>query len=249
MPQPPFAVPFGRQLRSTGTPRGTILSAALHFGLLTFIAWAGRTTFENAANSPGEGRGRGGGGGGGGNRTIAVWTVPVAEAQTPLVPTPPPIVVPEETPTTIPEPVAETPAVTPPPAPAPTGGAGEGAGTGPGTGPGAGTGTGGGEGSGTGPGIGADSGEGGGGRVFLPVAQGILMQPFPVPRDLRGTTIGVVFRISDRGEILDVRVDPQIRDRDYRNKFLQRMRSYTFTPARTRDGRAVPSEYRIELVL
>lgn len=247
VPQTPFAVPFGRQLRSTGSIRGTMLSAVLHLSLLAVIIWAGRTTFENADNAPGEGRGRGGGGGGGGNRTFAVWTVPAA-AQTPPAPVPPPVVAPAVTPTAIPEPQPETQPTTPAPA-APTQGQGEGPGAGPGTGPGAGTGTGGGTGSGTGPGTGPDSGEGGGGRIFPPSLQGMIIPPPGAPRNVRGTEVTVTFRISERGEVLDVEVDPPIRDRGYRNEFLDRMRRYTFTPAYTRDGRPIASEYQVKFTI
>lgn len=232
-----------------------MLSAVLHAGLLFGILWFGKRTFEDAANAPGEGRGRGGGGGGGGNRSIAIWTVPgAAAAQTPPppAPTPPPLEVPQ-TPPVIPETKQETPApVTPAPAtPAPTTGAGpgEGAGTGPGRGPGTGTGTGGGEGSGVGPGVGSDTGEGGGGRVFPPQPQGIILPPPGAPRNMRGVVITVTFRISERGDVVDVSVDPPIRDRGYRNEFLERMRRYTFTPAYTREGRPVASEFPIQVTL
>ena len=247
--QPHFAVPFGRQLQSSGNTRGTVLSAVLHVAFLAVVIWAGRTAFENAALSPGAGRGRGGGGGGGGARSVAIWSLPgAAQAQeVPPAPTPPAMTVPE-TPATIPDPPAEP---VPAPAAAPTtgGGPGDGTGTGTGTGPGSGTGTGGGTGSGTGTGVGSDSGEGGGGRLIIPQPQGIIIPPQPAPRNMRGVIVTVTFRISERGEVLDVTTDPVIRDRGYRNEFLDRMRRYTFTPAMTREGRPVAAEFPIQITL
>jgi hypothetical protein len=134
-------------------------------------------------------------------------------------------------------------------------GAVDGPGVGPGQGPGVGPGSGGGSGSGTGggigPGVGPDSGggAGGGGNIFPPQPLGIILPPPGRPGDLRGVRITVNFFISERGEVVRVTTDPEIRDRGYRNEFLNRMRRYTFTPAYTRDGRAVASEFPFQITL
>ncbi|MFI5207194.1 MAG: hypothetical protein ACHQX4_04160, partial [Gemmatimonadales bacterium] len=139
------------------------------------------------------------------------------------------------------------------PAPPPPTGAGAGPGQGAGVGPGGGTGTGtgGGTGGGTGTGTGNDSGPGGGagGRVFPPFPYGMIMAPPGAPRELHGVRIAVTFQVSERGEVLSVRTDPEIRDRGYRSDFLDRMRHFTFRPAYTADGRHVAAEYPIIIIL
>ena len=131
-------------------------------------------------------------------------------------------------------------------------GAGSGApGHGPGLGPGAGPGTLGGTGGGAGTGAGNDSGPGGGagGRIFLPDPYGMIVPPTGAPRELHGVRLAVTFQISERGEVVSVRTDPEIRDRGYRNDFMDRMRRYTFRPAHTADGRRVAAEYTITFTL
>jgi len=59
----------------------------------------------------------------------------------------------------------------------------------------------------------------------------------------------VTFFISERGEVVRVETDPLIRDRGYRNEFLDRMRRYTFTPGMTRDGHPVASQISITITL
>ena len=59
----------------------------------------------------------------------------------------------------------------------------------------------------------------------------------------------VRFEISERGEVLNVEVDPPIRDRGYRNEFMERMRRYTFTPAYTVDGRPVRAVFPVLITL
>ena len=248
----PLATPFGRQVRSGGSSRGTLLSAALHAGVIALLLWKTGQQFVDANRGLGPDLGRGGGGGGGGARAVAMFAVPGAAAaqEAPPVetPVPPPITVPQETPTALPDP-APQPVNAPAVAAAPT--PGEGAGAGTGVGPGTGNGTGGGSGNGNGTGVGNDSGPGGGGgTVFPPSLQGILIPPTDgKPRELRGVRIVVTFRISERGEVVSVATDPQIRDRGYRNEFLDRMRHYAFTPAFTRDGHAIASEISITITL
>ena len=250
----PFAEPLGRQLRPTGTTRGTVLSALVHAAVIGGLLWAaGRQHFIDANRGPGDDLGRGGGGGGGGVRAVAVFAR-LAGAPAPPPVTPPvvqEVTVPAETPTEIPPPVEKPPEEVVAAPPAPPTGAGEGTGAGTGVGPGSGTGTGGGIGSGVGTGFGNDSGPGGGGgTVIPPQLQGMIIPPPDRPRELRGTKVKVTFRINERGEVVDVSVDPPIRDRGYRNEFMDRMRRYTFTPAYTRDGhRAVASQMDIEIRL
>ncbi len=244
----PLATSFGRQVRRGGSVRDTALSAVLHVAVLALIIWGGGREFVDATRGPGDDLRRGGGGGGGGLRAFAMFTAPGHAAPPPApTSTPTPITVPVETPTTIPEPAAQ-PAPAPVTTPPEGQGAGPGAGTG--TGPGSGSGTGGGSGSGTGTGVGNDSGPGGGGgTVFPPQLQGFILPPPGRPGNLRGAQLAITFRISEKGEVVDVEVDPPIRDRGYRTEFMDRMRRYTFVPAYTRDGRAVAAEYHVTITL
>ena len=246
--QVPLASPFGRQARERGTLRGLGLSAVLHLGLLALVLW-GQHRMMEAGLMPGAGPGRGGGGGGGG-RVFAVLALPPALRAAPPAPA---LTVPSLQALTLPveQPAEEVPiqmsadelaALIRATAP------GNGAGQGSGTGPGSGSGSGGGSGGGVGPGVGNDSG-GGGGNVFAPQPQGIILPPPDRPSDLRGTTVRVRFEISARGEVLDVSLDPPIRDRKFRSDFLERLRRYTFTPAYTRDGRAVAGVFEIRITL
>jgi hypothetical protein len=247
----PFAVPFGRRLRPAGSARGTALSAALHATVIALLLWGGGRQFVDASRAPGEGGGPGGGGGGGG------WRNPSAFFSLPVYGAPPPPAVPAlEVPQHIaplPEiqPQQEQQAATPADtaqAPQVAAGPGAGAGQGSGVGPGGGGGTGGGFGGGVGPGVGPDSG-GGGGLVYPPQPQTIILPPPGVPSSLRGVRFTVTFRISERGDVLDVSVDPPIGDRRYRSEFLDRMRRYVFTPAYTREGRPVAAELPVQITL
>ncbi|HXF95470.1 MAG TPA: hypothetical protein VNI61_05145, partial [Gemmatimonadales bacterium] len=103
---------------------------------------------------------------------------------------------------------------------------------------------GGGTGGGTGAGAGRARGPGTGGEggyIFPPDPRGAIVPPLDgVPRAVRGRPHRVTWWIAADGGIERVEVSPPIRDERYRREFLERMRSYTFTPARTPDGRAVP---------
>ncbi len=244
--QIPLASPFGRQVRERGTLRGLGLSAAVHLGLLVLVLWGQHRMFE-AARAAGEGPDASGGGGGGG-RVFAVLALPAARAALPPAPA---LTVPSLQALTIPveQPAEEVPvqmsadelaALIRATAP----GSGQGGGAGPGTGPG----TGGGSGGGAGGGVGGDSG-GAGGNVFSPQPQGIILPPPDRPAAVRGTTVRVRFEISARGEVLAVSLEPPIRDRKFRDDFLERLRRYTFTPAYTRDGRAVAGVFEIRITL
>jgi hypothetical protein len=244
----PLASPFGRQVRERGTLRGLGPSAVVHLGLLALVLW-GQHRMMEAGRLPGAGPGASGGGGGGG-RVFAVLALPRAQVSLPPAPA---LTVPSLQALTVPvdQPPEEVPvqmsadelaalirATVP----------GNGAGQGSGVGPGAGSGTGGGTGSGVGSGTGPDSG-GRGGNVFAPQPQGIILPPPDRPSGVRGTTVRVRFEISARGEVLAVSLDPPIRDRKFRDDFLERLRRYTFTPAYTRDGRAVPGVFEIRITL
>ena len=251
----PFATPFGRQVRGGGGIRNTILSAVVHVLVIGLLVWGGKKTFIDANKGPGAFLGRGGGGGGGGIRAYAIYNVRTMTTSPPPAPAPKPVVMPTVVPPTIPIPTPQ-PTPTPPPAPVPpaapaaTPGTGTGTGAGPGTGPGAGSGTGGGTGSGVGTGTGNDSGPGGGGgTVFPPQPQSILLAPTPVPRELQGRELTITFQLNERGEVLNVDVDPPIRDRSFRNEFFDRLKRYAFSPALTRDGRPVAVSFQMKYTL
>ena len=235
--QVPLATPFGRQTRERGKLRGLGLSAVAHLVLLALVLYAQHKAIE-AGLMPGLGPNRPGGGGGGGAAVVlfvqppAAPAAPAVEAPHLEVVTTPAVQPPEEVPVQMsPDELRSLlQAATP--------------GNGTGAGPGSGTRSGGGSGAGFGPGTGADSG-GGGGNVFPPQPRGIILPPSDRPASVRGTTVLVRFEISARGEVLDVSLDPPIRDRHFRDDFLDRLRRYTFTAAYTRDGRAGPGIYEI----
>jgi protein TonB len=248
MRQIPLATPFGRLARERGATRGVILSAAVHAALALAIFWGGSRLMV-ADRMPGAGRGRGGGGGGGGNRTLLLF-VPPSQPAGPTLPAPPPLVMPKTQPIPLPE--MPAPVLSPPTVSAEQLlamlGAGQGAGRGSGIGPGGGSGTGGGSGSGTGPGVGPDSG-GGGGRVYPPQPQGIIMPPPDRPASVRGTTVTARFEISARGDVMRVSLHPMPRDRRFAAALLDRLKRYTFTPAYALDGRPVAAAFEIQITL
>lgn len=119
----------------------------------------------------------------------------------------------------------------------------------PGTGPGTGGGSGGGEGGGTGTGTGPGSGPGSGGQLGLaqpPRWRQTILPPENRPRDLRGKTITITFWIKADGRVERVEFDPEIRDRDYANKFRERLLAFVFVPARSASGAAVAARYPME---
>jgi len=239
--QVPLAHTFGRQVRQRGRLRELGLSAVVHLAILS-LALYGQHRMIEAGLMPGLGPNKAGGGGGG--RAVLLFVrPPAAAAPAPALDVPhlevqtvPTVQAPEDVPVQMSaeEMRSLLQAATP--------------GNGTGIGPGSGTGTGGGSGSGVGPGVGPDSG-GGGGRIYPPQPQGIIMPPPDRPSALRGSTVAVRFEISARGEVLGVSVDPPIRDRKFREDFLERLRRYTFTPAYTLDGRAVAAVFEIRITL
>jgi hypothetical protein len=242
--QVPLATPFGRLAHERGRARGVILSAALHLALVFAVVYSG-TRLLVADRLPGAGRGRGGGGGGGGNRALLLFTPP-AQAAGPALPIPPPLVMTKQPPTPLPE--VKPPDVAPPDVSTAQLLSALGPGEGPGKGPGAGSGTGGGTGPGKGTGMGPDSG-GGGGRVYPPQLQGMILPPPDRPSSLRGITVTVLFEVSARGEVMRVSLDPMPGDRKFAEAFLERLRHYTFTPAYTPDGRPVAAVFPIRITL
>jgi hypothetical protein len=249
MRQVPLATPFGRLAHERGGVRGVILSAVVHAALILAVLYSGSRLAE-ADRMPGAGRGRGGGGGGGGQRALLLFTPPAPPAAGPALPAPPPLVMPQAAPVPLPD-------VKPPDLAPPTLstaqllaslGPGEGPGKGAGTGPGAGTGSGGGTGSGRGPGMGPDSG-GGGGTLYPAQVHGLILTPPDPPASVRGHTYTARFEISERGDVMRVSLNPVPPDRKYAETMLDRLRHYTFAPARTLDGRPVASIYEIHLTI
>ncbi len=105
---------------------------------------------------------------------------------------------------------------------------------GPGSGPGSGPGTGGG-------------GAGGSGRA--PVwTYGTFFFEKP-PKELRGVTLLVTFFVRADGRVDHVETTPEIRDRDFAKKFVERAETYRFRPARNADGAPVPGVYTINFTL
>jgi hypothetical protein len=230
--QVPLAIPFGRQTLERGKLRGLGLSAVVHVGLLVLVLWGQHRMIE-AGLMPGLGPNKPGGGGGDG-RVVVLYVQPPAAPAAPAVEAPhlqvvttPAVQPPEEVPVQMSAEEIRSllQAATP--------------GNGTGAGPGSGTGSGSGSGSGTGPGTTADSG-GAGGNIFPPRLDGFIVPPVDRPASVRGTTFRVRLEVSARGEVLDMTIDPPIRDRHYRDEFIDRLKRCTITPARTRDGRAVP---------
>ncbi len=251
--QVPLATPFGRLVQGRGETRAVILSAAVHVGVVLALLWGGARFIEDSrAPGPGHGRGGGGGGGGGAQRTLVLY-VP-EPAPPPPQPVPPPTQLVVRTVAVVtPPPAVKPPDSTPqPPAPAASAaaaapGTGAGPGTGPGKGPGAGGGSGGGSGGGVGPGVGPDSG--GGGTILNPYPQTVIMPPSHVPHDLRGSTITAVFEIGADGRVVHVSLEPMPADRKFASDFLETLRQYAFTSARTLDGRPVAAVLRVHFTL
>lgn len=122
-------------------------------------------------------------------------------------------------------------------------GVGSGAGTGSGTGGGIGSGSGTGVGSGTGAGVGGDSG-----AVLAPEPRAVLY-PFERPPDnIAGRQFKLRFSVDRQGRVTRVVIEPEIAHAAFRKKLLERLMQWTFYPARTLDGTAVPGEVVITYV-
>ena len=249
-------VPTARLPRSDRRYGAGVIVATLAHGVviaLLLVQWTSR--YELAA---GDGPGpAGGGGGGGGGRSVQFVQLPPRSAyatprahrapavaapnvevqlpQPKVEPTPEPIV--SETAL---EPVSRTIPVTDPNATSTRLTLGPGSGTG--LGPGAGSGRGGGIGSGSGTGVGSGVGPGTGGEggaVYAPEPRAIIYPFEEPPPSVRGRRFQIRFWVDLRGTVTKVEITPEIEDKRFRAKLLERVSSWTFYPARTADGRPV----------
>ncbi|UCD24869.1 MAG: hypothetical protein JSW51_02835 [Gemmatimonadota bacterium] len=226
---------------------GTATSVVLHGALILLVVVGEQTAYELFLAGGGSGP-RGGGGGGGGEfvRYVDIPAFTVASA------TPAEVVEEPRVEIAIPEPVLrdipkEAPRITfaqpTEHLTAPEVGRGAGSGGGPGSGTGTGGGVGTGQGTGTGSGEGPGSG-GDGGSGFAPQSRQMLLPP-DAPESIKGTEFRVRFWINERGRVTKVEVDPPIKDADYRKKFMEKMRQFTFHPARKADGTPVAAHYDV----
>jgi TonB family protein len=123
-----------------------------------------------------------------------------------------------------------------------------GPGTGTGVGPGVGAGVGGGKGTGRGPGIGSGTGPGSGGdgtAYYAPEPRAIIYPFEEPPASIRGREFVIRFWVDSRGRVDKVEIEPEITDRAFRAKLIERVSSWTFYPARTREGKPVNGRYEI----
>jgi protein TonB len=226
--------------------RGIFASALLHTAALGFILWHSRSSWVDS----GAGATIPAGGGGGQGGAVTYIELPAYRTAAKIEPVrsqpdlPVPVLVQPEPPTQT-RPLALAPLSIPlasveiPPA-----------GTGVGSGPGTGGGIGSGVGSGVGPGVGSGVGPGGAGEaVFPPEPKYSILPPLPKPASVRGQTYRVRFSVDARGRVTMVDVTPRIPDGEYRKKFLDLMREYTFTPARRADGTPVRGIAEIAITL
>ena len=226
-------------------PGGVLASLLFHAAIILLLAYPAtqflrvRDPGDNPYSLSG-----GGGGGGGGSEAVAYISLPAMRPPPPLEE---PFVAPVETPPVpvAPEPAAEdsvdhsTLALVD--SSAQSGDGPQGA-----PGPGSGGGTGGGNGPGDGPGTGPGSGPGNGGSGSAqPRWRQAIMPPEHTPRELRGQTITILFSIRADGRVERVEFSPEIRDRDFANKFRERLLAYVFIPARSAAGVPIAAEYPI----
>jgi protein TonB len=234
-----------------------VLSVLLHAAIIFVLVWDWSTAPDVvAARTPG-GPGPVGGGGGWGARRITYVLMPAyqpppkteqrQQEQPPIQPQD--IVIPkvplEEV--KIAEPVFEIPKSAQE-AGAPVIGQGPGTGGGPGAGTGTGGGIGSGRGTGAGSGVGPGTG-GEGGDVFPPAPRFTILPPQPAPQSVKGKEIVVRFTVGVDGRVIKVELQPQIRDADYRQRFLDQLYQWTFAPAVTREGVIVLGEIAVKVTL
>lgn len=268
--RPPIGVPIEKQRRTAGA----IVSVLLHVlvvMLLLFPFFGSDLVAEfTGAGGPGPAGGGGGGTGGtGGGRVVnerVQYVVPpppppVERSETefiqPPVEKPPEVPPPEVTPS----PVVPPPEVTPVPtasvasadinlpaadAAARTAGSGGGSGNDGSTGSGSGSGGGIGSGIGTGTGSSVGPGTGGGtGRIFPPTPAELFIPPIPVPKNVKGKTITIVFDVDSTGKALDFEFTPT-RDAGYNRKLSAILAETRFRPATDGTGRPVRAKYSLE---
>lgn len=254
-PRAPRRVPTARLPRAdspfgAGVIWTTVLYAVLGVGL---VMWGNRVLEEyqkglGIAGTPG------GGGGGGGARQVRYIELPPLPSSAAQTRRPEPRAEPT-VPVQVPQPVVKPPElnlreVTPEPPqiatlPAEpsqinveTLGAGSGTGVGPGVGAGTGGGVGTGQGTGIGSGVGPGTG-GDGGAVVAPAVRTVIYPFEEPPPQIRGTVFRVRFWVDARGRPTRVEIEPAIDDASFSRRLLERMRQWTFYPARTLEGRPV----------
>ena len=226
-----------------------MVSLLVHLTIAAVVLWRGAVLFEGGG---GGGSGPRGGGGGGGRPALSWVALPIPEvAHAEAVrPTPPP---PAVTVPTVAMPLTEAVKIEVPQAPpALTTTTPVVVGTGDGTtgGPGSGPGSGGGTGTGTGTGAGSDVGPGSGGKasdIFGPTPLLIPNVPAGAPPDDKRKH-EVQFWIRADGRVTRIDVIPPIKDSHYRRVFMEAMRGYEFSPAKTRDGRPIDYVYSIVVI-
>ena len=222
------------------------LSFLAHVAIAILVLWRGATLFERGG---GGGTGPRGGGGGGGRPAVSWFALPPpapAAARAENVPPPAAVTVPTVAPVTQPVKInmpVPTLVVTPPPQPIAVVGTGDGTTGGPGQGPGSAGGTG----TGSGTGTGADAGPGSGGGasdIFGPTPRLVPNVPAGAPPGDKGRH-EVRFWIRADGRVTRIQVSPPIKDSGYRREFMETMKNFEFSPAKTRDGRPIDYEYSI----
>jgi len=236
-----YALPLARQREGPAA----VLSFLAHVTIGVLVLWRGAALFENGG---GGGAGPRGGGGGGGRPAMSWVALPMPAAAQPeaATPTPPPAVTVPTVAPSITEPVKLE---LPPPALATITPAVVGTGEGTTGGPGQGPGSGGGVGTGTGTGTGSDAGPGSSGSasdIFGPTP--LLIPNVPAgapPEDKRKHAVR--FWIRADGRVTRIEVSPPIRDSGYRRVFMETMRSFVFSPAKTKAGRPIDYVYSIDV--
>ena len=246
----PPAVPtfaLSRPARAS-RPGGALASLLFHAAIILLLAYPA-TQFLRVRD-PGDNpyfTSGGGGGGGGGSDALAYISLP---AFRPSPPVEEPFVTPVETPQVpvVPEPVpvdtVDHPTLASVDSSAQAGDNTQGV-----PGPGSGGGTGGGNGPGDGPGTGPGSGPGNGGAGSAkgPQIRQLILVPENPPRELRGQTITINFSIRANGRVEQVEFSPEIRNRDYANKFRESLLAFIFVPARSAAGVPIAAEYPISV--
>lgn len=230
--------PHLRLPRPRRRPGGVVASLVLHALILLSLIRFGVDWIAGTGDGAGP-RGGGGGGAGGSARYVELPALPApppprVTAAAPLATVVPPDPVPVKPET----PVPDVPVVPPPAAPTVAAPA-----TGTGGGPGQGPGTGGGAGAGTGGGVGNDSGPGRGGAgeyISLPNPRTLLL---PAPCAHGRTTVR--FWVEADGSVSRVSVEPSPKDAGCRREMREKMLGYQFSPAHTRDGRAVAFVFEV----
>ena len=248
-----FIMPKGRR----EPVAGLILSLALH-GAIVGLLWYGLANDILTGRNPGAGLDGGGGGGGGGGRVHLITLPPppprsdVVIVEVPRPVPPPPVEVSSIPPIDIA--VVDTPVVAQNDS-ITVAAVGQGdtpGASGAGQGPGSGGGSGGGQGGGVGSGIGSGTGPGTGGDGSLarnPEPRQLLLPPEVKDKKLRGQTYAVTFWVRADGRVDRIRVIPELPDREYAEKFRERMEGYLFRPARSPRGEPVPGTIKISVSL